>query len=235
MGIIQVPARIDKAIVFIAVKAYLDTVKVFFPLMLRAEQPRTLNRFGHLEPCIDADGRQWGWRLIMNQPGKTQLLRLDPIAKKYRGVLSRVDIAVDVQPLPPWTAASVQTRIVQTAILKWRKPGPMLDEDSAVYWVYWEKGQRRPTRNLVAYFDRPDRFTGEPDCVHLELRFLRAETIRRQGIRTLKDLINIDPNRLFKKHVNWAENGDAYVNKVVRKAMKEDRLQSVGKPTSEFR
>src|SRR4051794_17101192 len=101
--------------------------------MLRAEQLRTLNRFGHLERCIDADGRQWGWRLIMNQPGKPQLLRLDPIAKKYRGVLSRVDIAVDVRCSSQTAARLVQKRIVQTAILKWRKPGPMLDEDNAVY------------------------------------------------------------------------------------------------------
>ena len=93
--------------------------------------------------------------------------------------------------------------------------------------------QRRPARNLVLYDSKPSKLTGEK-VAHLELRFLRASAIRREGIRRVRDLIHIDPNALYSKHVKWTLAAEDYVPKAVRRAVQEDREKYRGKDVSAF-
>lgn len=203
---------------------YLDTVEVFFPCTLTQEQYRALKRIGWVKECRDRRNRLWGYRLIRNQPDVQTLLRLDHAASRYRGVLCRFDLAVD---LPGF----LRERIVRTALLRWAH-GPMRDYNETIYWVQWPKGKRRPSRNLVLYEDECNRITGELDCTHLELRFLRAAVIRRQGIHRVRDLININPSALLEKHVRWSDDADRHVSEVVRRAVKADCEKYRGRKTS---
>jgi hypothetical protein len=101
--------------------------------------------------------------------------------------------------------------------------------------VYWQINQgKRPNRSLVAYLDEVNRVSGELNCVHLELRFFRADTIRRQGIERIKDLIDLNPRRLFAKHLKFSDIGQAHVKRMMREAVKEDREQYRQKETTKF-
>ena len=67
----------------------------------------------------------------------------------------------------------------------------------------------------------------------LEIRFLRAYVIRANGIHSISDLIDLDPNALFNYHVKWTDVGDRFVQNVVRTAVREDRKRYAGIETSE--
>jgi hypothetical protein len=111
-------------------------------------------------------GQLRGWLLILNQPKRSQIPQLDRIALDLKGVLCRLDIAIDFQHPDP-----VQMRrwIVQHVVLKWRRKGWMLDEDEGTNWCD-RRGKRKPNRNLAVYTGRPNKITHELNCVHLELR-----------------------------------------------------------------
>jgi hypothetical protein len=153
-----------------------------------------------------------GWRLILNQPSPATILALDSLALRYKGVISRLDIAVDVP------AADLQDQVRQTAVLRWRPKGQMYDSANVTYWIDYRN--RRPYRNLAVYADKASRITGEA-CVHLELRFMRAQSVRAQGIHRPRDLLNINPQALFDKHIKWSDAGTKHVQIMSRKAVQQ--------------
>jgi hypothetical protein len=213
--------------------ASIDTIEVFFPHFLMPDQHLALCHCGRLVPCSDAKGRLWGHRLIVNRPDRPTLRRLDQLCPEYCGVLSRLDIAIDIQAPIGVSAEEAQSWIVRSAILKWRRRGPMEDYDDGSYWQMNASG-RRPNRNLVIYRDKFNRVTGELNCVHLELRFFRADTIRRQGIRSIKDVVALNPDKLFARHVKFTDAGELYVVKTTREVVRDDREKYRGRETSEF-
>ena len=99
-------------------------------------------------------------------------------------------------------------------------------DNGGVGWVQ-RKGKRRYPRNIVIYADKPNRFTGELNCVHMELRFFNAASLKRNGIRSVSDLMAINPNILFQKHVKWSDAGDNYVINAMRKAVTADRQRQL--------
>jgi hypothetical protein len=72
-----------------ALYAYIDTIEVFFPSVLTREQYLIIKRYGRVKECRDQNNRLWGYRLILNQPVRQTLPRLDRMVKKYRGLLCR--------------------------------------------------------------------------------------------------------------------------------------------------
>jgi hypothetical protein len=215
--------------------ASVDTIEIFFAITLTPDQQLVLRRCGDLRECRDAGGRLQGHRLIINRPDRAALLDLDQLCPEYRGVLSRFDVALEIQPPSEVAAEGLLEWIACNSVLRWRRRGPMEDfENGAVYWQMKLRSGRRPSRNLVAYPDVVNRVTGEPNCAHLELRFYRADTIRRQGIRTVKDLITLDPSKLFARHVKFSDAGEQYVVKMMREAVKDDIERYRNREASEF-
>lgn len=195
-----------------ATTAYIDTVEIFFPYWA----PRAdIERIGRLKEC-----RDWGYRLILNQPSQQELLSADEAARKYRGVLSRFDLAIDVQ-LPsaasPKAANTLKDLIARTALLRWRRRRQMEDTENVVYWL-----RRARYRNLVLYADKPNRFTGELNCVHLELRFLKPKAVRSQVITRVRELISVNPRELFERHVKFSEVAEKHFLRVLRATVKAD-------------
>jgi hypothetical protein len=212
--------------------ATIDTIEVFVPPNIRSEQYRSFRRFGRFEPCVAKD-RLYGHRLIVNRPNLNTVQCLDGLAHECGGVLSRFDICFDIQPPDGVTAEQLIAWIANTAILKWRRRGPMQDYENGN--VYWQINHgKRPNRSLLVYHDEVNRVTGELNSVHLELRFFRADTIRRQGIERIKDLIALDPQRLVEKHLKFSDIGQDRVKRMMRQAVKADREQYHQKDTTGF-
>jgi hypothetical protein len=220
-----------------AIYAYIDTVEVFFS-PFRTREPylyQTIERISRVKPCRDALGRLYGYRLILNQPDKHKLVGVvDHVINKYRGVLSRLDIALDIQPETSLDHALYQALILQQVILRRQPKGSMHDEEAGVYWTYWKAGKTRCSKNLLLYADRHNKITGELECVHLELRFLRPDAVRRQGIHSVSDLFDINPSALFEKHVKWIPTDivNQHIMKIVRQAVKEDMDSYRGRQTT---
>jgi hypothetical protein len=200
------------------VYAYLDTVELFFP-PLRREAYQEVARYERLEECRRRDGQLVGCRLIRNWPSisKDWLQHADLLARKYRGVLHRVDVAVDTKSTP-----GLREQIVNSAVLKWSTKEGTHDRKRTVYWVH-RKG-RRSRRQLVLYDDKPSKITGEP-CLHLELRLFTAPVIRRQGLHKPGDLLGLNPKQLFDRHVIWSDTADRYVKRQMRKEHSNKRKQ----------
>ena len=214
------------------VNAYIDTIELFFPRRSRPKLPYWVTV--KLEECPDQNGNVWGYRAYFNQPDRHTIVRLDRVARECDGIVCRFDLAIDIQPHSPERAGEIKRRILRTAVLRWRKVGYMLDFENGNCWVQWRKGEKRYSRNLELYADRHNRFTGEVDCVHLELRFLRANTIRKQGIHSPRDLLQLNPKELFDKHVAFSKAGEEHVRDIVRRHVKEDREKYKGRTTSAF-
>jgi hypothetical protein len=202
--------------------AYLDTIEVYFPLTLSPHLPALRRQGWWIELSTDPKGRLWGYRLILNQPfSRNRLLELDELANEFRGVLSRLDVAFDLQPPLSSGPNEIMDRIARTALLKYRRKGPMHKKEGTLYWVRWGKGERRFGKNLVLYPDH-NRMTGELNAVHLELRFLRPDMVKRQmerqGLHGIKGLIDIDPHELLEHRVKWSEEAaDKHIRTVVKR------------------
>jgi hypothetical protein len=204
------------------VSAYLDTIEMWFPYLRRSAYDE-VSRHGRVKQCRTRHGQLSGFRLIKNQPGKAVLLQLDRLARRHRGVLHRVDVALDIEP-----RTGLRDKIVSTARLKWSKREQMQEIGRTVYWLQ----RKRSRRNLVLYDDKHNRMTGELECIHFELRLMGAHIIRRQGLHRARDLLTLDPSRLFDKHVTWSNAGERYVKKVMRRESNRYRQKYKGKLVS---
>ena len=135
-------------------------------------------------------------------------MRLEVLLKQYRGCLSRLDIALDIQAANP---DQMRQLILSQLMLKWRRKGVMVSVGDTTYWA-----RRQSRRNVVVYPAAYNRITGELNPIHLELRLRGADVIRKEGIRGPKDLLMLNPQALFAKHTKWSDLGDCYVKKIIR-------------------
>jgi hypothetical protein len=138
-------------------------------------------------------------------------------------VLCRFDVAPDFLFATESEAERFGRWLVTHTVLKWRRPGPMLDFPGGVIWIPHRDRARTPNRNLSLYWDRPSKLDKTRFCVHPELRFQRAEACRKEGINRVKDLEKINPAALFRKHLALSDAGDDYAAKVIRKTVDDDR------------
>jgi hypothetical protein len=207
------------------VYAYIDTVEIFFRYVDRKSY-HALNRIARMEP-VRRNNRLVGYRAIVNQPTENTLYRLADFARRLKGILSRVDVALDIQGPDP---EALRNAVLTTAILKWRRKQPMHEENGTISWADFrlKPGKAYAFRNLILYSDRHNKITGEVDAVHLELRFHRAIMVRRQGIHSVRDLLHLNPKSLFDKHVKFSDIAERYVNFRVRKETMRQRKRYRG-------
>jgi hypothetical protein len=165
-----------------------------------------LHAIDELKPFKNEFDEIIGHRFCFNGPfTQAAIPRLEGLRKKYRGTLHRFDIAYDF-------AAEMFDYLVRHAVLLWRTPGAMRDfsktdgdKADGCAWVSIADGKQYPSRNLVLY-RRPSKLRDSDDLVaHLELRFLNAGACRRQGVKTLDDLLTVNPRTLLRWNVSWAE------------------------------
>jgi hypothetical protein len=205
--------------------ASLDTCELFFRLQPPAVF-REIARLGRIEPCRTPQGLVIGFRVIRNRPDIVWLQQADQLAHRFGGKVHRFDIALDVAPRP-----GLRELLTTTAVVKWSLKGCMHDtEPDGTGTTYWGRGRRR----LALYGDKPNRITGELDCVHFELRLIGARIIGRQGIHRPADLIGLNPRKLFDRHVMWSDAGARLVQKAMRRASNEYRERYKGQRLDAF-
>jgi hypothetical protein len=195
--------------------ACIDSVEVWFPKHANKQE---IGRYDRVDDCTRRDGELMGYRLMRNWPSLSPawLRKLDLLTSTHHGVLHRVDTAVEMAP-----RLGRYEYIRNSGVLKWSPKQCMWQVGRT---VYWQDESRRNRRNLVLYDDKPNRITGEVECVHFELRLIGAEVIRRQGFHKPSDLLRLNPQQLFEKHVKWSDAGAKHVEAMIRKEEEQERL-----------
>ena len=89
-----------------------------------------------------------------------------------------------------------------------------------IYWCDKHRG-----RNIALYRKR-DR------VVRLELRFYRAQTVKRAGLHDLVKLPSINPKKVFEHNIKARRLTKKYKINAMRKAVKEDRIKALKNPRS---
>jgi hypothetical protein len=187
--------------------AYFDTAELVY---FKPELPPAADRF-HTEPITRDDGDlPIGYRIIAAPAyARRELEALDRFQQTYGGKLYRVHPAVDlITDDDP--DGSLRAYLRNSVVIPWRPKGPMFDGwegDQPHYWVRHPR-RRRPNRNLALYDDRTSKpLTGDTRrVVHLELRFERTATCKRQGWHRVSDLFDADPHELFDRNIRLAVN-----------------------------
>lgn len=214
---------------------YCDSADIFFRGRGNREANQALyaaiRRWGKVRSCFDRK-KQWrGYWLAAQQPDPDELAQLDRLITRWQGVISRVDIAMDMQArdydvLREWLESHL--------ILRWGRRCVMGEVNGTIYWIRWKPGSRRPNRNLTMYSDGHNKITGEFPCVHLEMRLLNPKTVRKEGIVSLSDLLRFNPRKFFNKHLKWNDAGELYLRKKVRAEVTKERKAYHGKEVTAF-
>jgi hypothetical protein len=92
--------------------------------------------------------------------------------------------------------------------------------------TYWIPIILNPPRNLLVYKGRPNKVTRDTQCVHLELRFLRAASVRRQGVQRVRDLITLSSD-IFTRHIKYTDIADIYGQQYLKERLEEQRKRLV--------
>jgi hypothetical protein len=237
MNLSPSPSRINGAEFYAAsrtiadVVAYIDTIELFFRFRVKGAL-RQLRRAGSpvawFENCVDGLGMIRGHRLIVQLPTISAIKILDQMYSDYGAVLCRTDLAYDASARPGISNETVRRLFECQALLKWRPRGPMHQDHETVYWVKQKSRKSRSSRDLGLY-PRPSKITGELGISHFELKLLNASTIKKQNIERPRDLLAINPRKLFRKHirlVNYTpEQSDRIMREYVRSAVKAERMK----------
>ena len=223
-----------------AVSCYIDTLELFFRFppkgigKLRALQ----GLIPQLIPCRDRNGFNWGFRLVVHQPKRATIQELSKLQKKYKAKLCRLDVAADFILLDSEACQTFRSWFEKSALLKRRRVGSMVDEENTTYWISHRERARlgkKRRRDLALYGDKPCKLTGEMDCVHVELRLMCTDAVRKAGFHYARDVINVDPSRLFKNHIKLVIfDPQPAKQRLMRSMVDRDRRQCRGKTLSEF-
>jgi hypothetical protein len=176
---------------------YIDTVAVFFryrvPKAKALSESSTRFRF---DPLRSNNGFLFGYHLTVHQPSAKVLRILDQLQREYDGTISVVHVARNYN--------IDKAKELRRAKLRWRRRGPKMHFDNAMYWIKQKGRTARSNRDLLLYWDRPSKITEQP-CAHLELRFQRAEACKRAGLFRVRDLLVTDLAALFDRHVDFQQ------------------------------
>src|SRR6516165_2153050 len=111
--------------------AYIDTVEFFFrylPNGVRTKIEAVHGRSPWVTPCKDRFGNTVGYRIGLHQPKPAVLRVLAQFQQRDRGKSYRVDVAFDL-------TTHSRTWIEQHGLLRCRRPGPLHEEENALYWI----------------------------------------------------------------------------------------------------
>jgi hypothetical protein len=220
----------DKVRVLHTAVAYIDTLELFFKFLSKGMRGQIEAAYGRslwTTPCEDRLNNLVGYRIGLHQPNLDVLPVLEQFRQQARGTLCRLDAAVDL-------TTHCSDWIAQHGLLRWRRPGPLHEEENAIYWIEQSSRSRRSNRDLALYEDKLSKITGAA-CTHLELRFFGTPSVRKQGLESVIDLIEVNPRLLFQRHIKLVEfDPEALKRSEVKAAIKRDIAFYHGKETSAF-
>jgi hypothetical protein len=207
-------------IVPMATMSYYDFVQAW----LMTPLPPTEIRWLQGQCDLDVDNRPKRWdrtyqqRLQLRQPS---LAALQLLAGVNGVLINRVEIALDWIFDEPCDSAHALIRRYHVK----RHHG----DQELLLWAgitrYTAPPWHRAPNRLVSYSDRHSRITGEPYCVHLDWRLQGVEALRRAGMGSLSELLQLDlrdlrrfwQQRLLLRNVDLGKLGRLYCNHVLRR------------------
>jgi hypothetical protein len=211
-----------------AIYPYIDTLELFFPAVFAASEAYKREVRTAVRNCYHK-GRWSGQRVMIQLPNPDTIRWLDYVAEKYDGTVRRVDVALDMAARD----CEALREIIETqAILRWQRCHLGMEEIGET--LYWDFSEWPLRRNLILYADRHNKLTGEFPCTHLELRLFTARVVKNSGILRPRDLLTLNPAKLFHRHVGWSNMGARYVKERMRAEALKDRLEHKGKELSPF-
>jgi len=206
--------------------ASIDTVEIFarwLPKGFRRQIECAVGKRVRIEPCLDRGGLVVGERVCANRPPAAVLPLLDALVKNrcYSACETRIDLAYDFEMETPEAADTLMAWIDHHIVLKWRSSmtGKM-EYGGTIYWCDKARGRN------IALYRKGDR------VVRLELRFYRAQAVRRAGLDDLVKLPLINPKKVFEHNIKARRLTERYKINAMRKAVKEDRINTLKNPGS---
>jgi hypothetical protein len=160
---------------------YIDTVVILFRAPLPQQAKAVLLEIPRKKSIRRrSKSRQFPYALVLHQPTPQTISALQRTVGEY--VLSRIDLALDLETEKPEDAPGVQRYVVRHLTQRYRGKRHTNTVEDTDYWA--AKWQRR---NIAIYSDRPSKITGQPVC-HIEIRLYGADVCRRYGASQLDDL-----------------------------------------------
>lgn len=187
--------------------SYIDTVQLWLMKSLSKPEILWLRRICGKDKVYVSDKPAW-WdyrfvqRLLIHQPPPEAL---QYFAQRDEVHINRVDVAID------WTFDSEQELRDAWRVFRETHIKPN-HRDQAVRFVRGKKGRRKKRSRLPsrytgqiwqhpqvcrAYRDKACRMTGEVYCLHVEWAMTGADTLKREGLASVKDIIKLDYRKFW--------------------------------------
>lgn len=164
---------------------------------------------------------RYGLMVKINRPPANVLPILDRLIKdrRYGACASRVDIANDLTVENVDAADQLTEWIDRHVVLKWRSPKTRkMEYGGTIYWCDKHKGRN------IALYRKGDH------VIRLELRFYRAQTLKRADLRDISDLPLINPKKLFDHHIKGRRLSEKFKINAMRRSVREDRARAQRNP-----
>jgi len=179
--------------------AYIDTLRLWFPRMPTSDRRALWDRW---HPSIELrTSRKFpgSCGILLGRPTKEILRELNALGLAHS--ITRCDIAFDWPALTQREANNYQRFLDRHVLVRYRRKGDrqIWAPSGAIAWKRYRKHQR-PTKNFMLYADRPSRLDKTP-CSHFEIRLMSGKACRHAGLKTLADLLALDPSKLFSQQL----------------------------------
>ena len=161
---------------------YVDTVQVLLRRQLSPEDARRLIKLSPPQKVI-LERRSWlqfPFRIRLHQPNSDALIYLDKVAADC--LVNRIDISLDLVTAS-WEAADELREFFHRHLTqRWHGKRRRCTVEGTIYFSRaWQR------RNIAIYNLRE-----APHTCHIEIRLYGALTLRRYGIRSLSDAVDLD-------------------------------------------
>lgn len=159
-----------------------------------------------IAPAVIPYQARWKQQIHLFQPTPMALRILDESLKGGVGVgISYAEIALDILHPDKRRVKAIRNSFLASVKLPYGRDKVVPDK-SIYYYRRRTTGTTRTPKNLVLYADNPSKLHNECHyldglpCCHFEMRISGSDSLEKEGIVSLKDLIR------FKHHAFWERN-----------------------------
>lgn len=196
-----------------AVRSYLDTAVVHFmtlPGTTEEIRERITGKSTDSRVVFDTVRANDSWLVSLHQATPNDLQRFDEFQREFtdtshQPTLSRFDVSYDFEPKENESLASGRAWLESGITIRGRNAQPTIDYLDTFY-----TGDFRSAVLAAIYSDALGKLSGEP-CVHIDLRFQSARTVKRLGYHFVGSLDMIDPFELWDRHVLMVSNPTSHL------------------------
>jgi len=187
--------------------AYIDTLRLWFPRMPTSARRALWDRWRYSIKLRTSREFPGCCVILLNRP--TEEILRDLNALRLPHSITRCDIAFDWPALTQREADNYQRFLVRHVLVRYRRKGDrqIWAPSGAIAWKQYRKHQR-PTKNFMIYADRRSKID-KAVCSHFEIRLMTGKACGHAGLKTLADLLGLDPSKLFRQQLRLVTHSKA--------------------------